>query len=123
MRHIFHSSGTLLLSLAALTWATTLISAPRGGRPEARRPEVRRPEVNRAIARTGSIHYGDVRAATLFAHPSAQAGRSAAPTAIPTGPIISGIFVPAIAPSTSAVRSTTSTTPCRSAVNSLQRTG
>jgi hypothetical protein len=60
MRRVIFWSGTLTLGLAALLWATAPLSAQRGGaRGGGGRVEGARVGGGRAVARTGSIHFGE----------------------------------------------------------------
>jgi hypothetical protein len=64
MRHILLGTGTLVLSLAALMWATAPISAQRGGRGGGG---------GAAVAHVGSVHFA-ARAAPVRVAPAVQAG-------------------------------------------------
>ena len=60
MRRVIFWTGTLTLGLAALLWATAPLSAQRAGaRGGGGRVEAARVGGGRAVARTGSIHFGE----------------------------------------------------------------
>jgi hypothetical protein len=71
MRRIYLWTGTFVLGLAALMWATASFSAPRGG--GGGHVAAGRVGGGQAVARTGSIHYG------------ARAGRDPAGPAVRPG--------------------------------------
>jgi hypothetical protein len=69
MRRIFFGTGTLVLGLATLMWATAPISAQRGGQGGGGHDG----GGHAAPARTGSVHYG-ARAAPARVGPAVPAG-------------------------------------------------